>query len=216
MSANVRKMLAQIIADKTQLITQLTAELESLEQAHSCLDDAPKKAGKKAAKKAPAAATKKKVGKKAAKKAAAAPSAKKVGKKAAKKTVAPAAEARHTVTRGGPLMIDKVVSAMGSKNMNAGQVVEAMGSKGTMPESSNPKGYIACVLHTGEEKGVFKKVSRGVYCVDPSYKPQDGKKAGKKAPPNGDGKLPSETVESEVNDLNLGGESGVAENPFSE
>lgn len=216
MSLNIKSVLSQIIASKAKQISELTTEIKELEKAASFLSEtAPRKPGKKAAKKTAVVAKKaaQKPGKKAAKKPAAAPVTKKPGKKAAKK-VAPSTDARSTVTRGGPSMVDKVVQAMGDKNMTSTQVVEAMKAKGTMPDSSNEKGYVASVLHTGETKGIFEKVSRGVYRVSSSYKPQEKKAKGKAS--NGDGQLSGDKVAAEMSDLNLGGDFQVAENPFSE
>jgi hypothetical protein len=120
---------------------------------------APKKAIK-AAKPAKAAKAPKAVKAAQAKapKAKAAPKAKKALK------AGPIAEGRRAVASGErPKLVDAMGIVMGSSEMNAAQILEALEARGWQPGASKPTSYLSYTLSENGE--VFTRVKRGVYRV---------------------------------------------------
>lgn len=188
-----------------------------------------KKAAKTVAKKAaPKAKTKAKAKSKAAPKAKAKAKAKskaKTRKKPTKKAVANAAAGREAVASGArPPLKKAIATIIGTKVMDAGQVLAGLEEKGWVPSAGNPRQYLSFVLSSS--KDWFERTEkRGEYRVRPNAPVKDGsakkkskakatkKKAAAKAPAT----TPTATtaaVDSKLGDLGLGN-SNVQPNPFA-
>lgn len=73
-------------------------------------------------------------------------------------------EGKQAVSRGErPKMKEAVATVIGKGQMSANEVVDALKTRGWLPDSENPRQYMSYVLST--HKDVFETVGRGIYKV---------------------------------------------------
>lgn len=205
MTANLRHLAEQVkaseavLVEKAKLLANLDNALRDIPAQAAPAKAAPKaqKAPKaKAAPKAPKAEAKPAKAPKAQKtpKAPKAPKAEaKPAKTAAKKTAGKgkgkgtqslAAEGRRAVAEGlRPPIKDAIAKIMGGKTMSIDDIFEGLKSKSWLPNSSEPRQYIAYLLSTSKDR--FERVAsagRGFYRVKSGDTKAEPVKAAPKAP----------------------------------
>ena len=115
----------------------------------------------------------------------------KKNKKKHKKSAPPAKPVKLAVGKA-PRLIDAIQMVMRNKKMKAQQIHEHLRSKGWLPNSKDPIGYIRFTLSS--EGNIFQRVDgeRGVYHLEPSNPYYSGKLGAKSSH-----KHPSQEIEEE-------------------
>jgi chemotaxis protein histidine kinase CheA len=91
------------------------------------------------------------------------PKAPKAEKKAPEKKAAKAAE-KKAVGEKLPPMKERIKKVLGSKSMDCPAIMDALKIKNWLPDAKDPKAYVSFLLSGNPND--FKRVSRGVYCVN--------------------------------------------------
>jgi len=157
--------------------------------------------------------------KKAAKKPGPKPKAKKAAAKPRKKATnksknnSAAAEGRRAVARGDrPTLKEGMARVMGSKVMDAGEILEGLKAKGWTPNSKDPRTH--CLYTLSDNKDVFERVERGRYKVHAGVKFEKGRVVKTNGKAAAKPKKSTAEVDKGLADLGIDG-SNVEANPFS-
>jgi len=138
----------------------------------------------------------------------------------AQTTDSPVARGRRAVANGNrPKVVDAVASVIGhGQTMTAKEVVDALASRGWMPDSEKPQNYINFILSS--HRDVFERVSHGNYRVIKGVKvSRQGKAQGDTSQTESSEEeevsaagVPA--VDEELDALGIGQDGKVAPNPF--